>query len=172
MPQWLDSPATFRFLHSGGSDPKYPITEGINYPDGLALDSAGDLGVTNAYGGNERIGARSAFITPVSGDHSAASNPLTDGNGPGDPVFGPSGELYVASGQEILVLAKDGERVVRTIRKGLASPTGLTFDGNGILYVANPANSTITEYVPGSVDVLRTIPGVKAYPYAIAFGPS
>ena len=155
----------------GNSDPKYQITQGINYPDGLALDAAGDLYVTNAYGGNQTHWGSISIYRSGRQRPFRRIKPVTHGKGPGDPVLGPSGELYVASGQEILVLAPGSEKVVRTIRKGLAFPTALTFDGNGILYVANPANSTITEYAPGSVDVLRTIPGVKAYPYAIAFGP-
>jgi sugar lactone lactonase YvrE len=155
----------------GASDPKYQITQGINYPDGLVLDAAGDLYVTNAYGGNQTHWGSISIYRPGKQRPFRRIKPVTHGKGPGDPVLGPSGELYVASGQEILVFAPASEKVVRTIRKGLAFPTSLTFDSNGILYVANPANSTITEYAPGSVDVLRTIPGVKAYPHALAFGP-
>ena len=71
-----------------------------------------------------------------------------------------------------MVFAPGSEKAAPTIRKGLDFPTSLDkFDSNGILYVVNQQSSTITEYAPGSVDVLRTIPGVKAYPYALAFGP-
>jgi sugar lactone lactonase YvrE len=156
----------------GDSDPKYQITQGIDYPDGLALDAAGDLYVTNAYGGNgRRWGSISIYRTGKERPFRQIK-PITNNHGPGDPVLGPSGELYFVSGQEILVLAHGSDKVVRKIRKGLAFPTALTFDGNGILYAVNPPSNTITEYAPGSVDVLRTIPGVKAaYPHALAFGP-
>jgi sugar lactone lactonase YvrE len=153
------------------SDPKYQITQGIDYPEGLALDAAGDLYVTNGYGGGGKHWGSVSIYHSGKQRPFRRIKPLTHGNGPGDPVLGPSSELYVVAGQEILVFAPGGDKVVRRIRKGLAFPTALTFDGSGILYVANPANSTITEYAPGSVDVLRTIPGVKAYPYAIALGP-
>jgi len=155
----------------GGSDPKYQIAHGINYPDGLALDAAGDLYVTNAYGGNQTHWGSISIYRSGKQRPFRRIRPLTRGHGPGDPALGPSGELYVSSGQKILVFAPGGEKVVRTIRKGLDFPTSLTFDSNGILYVVNPQSSTITEYAPGSVDVLRTIPGVKAYPHALAFGP-
>ena len=156
----------------GDSDPRYQITQGINYPDGLAFDAAGDLYVANAYGGNQMHWGSISVYRSGRQRPFRRIRPLTHGDGPGDPVLGPSGKLYVVSGQKILVFAPGGEKVVRTIRKGLASPTALTFDGNGILYVVNPPSNTITEYAPGSVDVLRTIPGVTAaYPHALAFGP-
>jgi DNA-binding beta-propeller fold protein YncE len=47
----------------------------------------------------------------------------------------------------------------------------LVFGSDGYLFVANDANSTVTEYAPGKNVVVRTISqGVNA-PFDLAFGP-
>ena len=97
--------------------------------------------------------------------------PLTHGNVPVDPVLGPPANSTSSLAKRFWSSHRAARKSSRTIRKGLDFPTSLTFDSNCILYIVNQQSSTITEYAPRSVDVLRTIPRVKAYPYSLAFGP-
>jgi serine/threonine-protein kinase len=156
----------------GSSDPKYQITDGVNYPDGVVFDASGNLYVSNAYGGNSRHwGSISVY-------HPGAIHPfrrLTSGlhNGPGQPTFAPSGDLYVVSGNEILGYGPTGEKPILIIHDR-QSPTSPLFDPRGDLYVANrreSIHSSVTQYAPDSDSVLRTITGVRAYPASMVFGP-
>jgi hypothetical protein len=107
-------------------------------------------------------------VTDVPGCAGAPNNPGTVGC---DPVptgieQGPDGRIYVSTlGAEVpgagrvYVLSRKGE-VVRVI-DGLTSPTGLTVDGNGVVYVSNvvegaPAGPPGPEFDPATVgDVTR-----------------
>ncbi|HLY04008.1 MAG TPA: hypothetical protein VKR56_16100 [Candidatus Cybelea sp.] len=168
-------PGAVSVFPPGSSDPKYMITDGINYPDGLLFDSSGNLWVSNAYGGNGRRWGSISAYRPGAMHPFRQIRPLDGGHGPGDPLLGPSGDLYVVSGNEILAFAPAGnDKPVRIIRQGLRFPTSPVFDSDGNLYAANPAasnRSTVTEYAPGSDKVNRTYPPAKAYPESIVFGP-
>jgi serine/threonine-protein kinase len=63
--------------------------------------------------------------------------------------------LYVADYTESIVLiyrqGKTGSGPIGDIVKGISNPEGVAVDKNGMLYVANNGNNTVTEYPPGSI---------------------
>lgn len=63
-------------------------------------------------------------------------------------AFDRSGNLYVASGNEILKYTPNGAESVFA-NNGLNVPTGLAFDAAGNLYAANSGNGTIEKFTIG-----------------------
>jgi hypothetical protein len=108
-------------------------------------------------------------VTDVPGCAGAPNNPGTVGCDPVPTgiVQGPDGRIYVSTlGAEVpgagrvYVLSRKGE-VVRVI-DGLTSPTGLTVDGNGNVYVSNvvegaPEGPPAPDFDPASIGEVTRI---------------
>jgi len=163
-------PGQVSIFAPGALKPGRVITDGIDYPEGLAFDSAGNLYVTNARGGDGKTWG-SVSVYRAGGNHPLRKIKWGLHNGPTNPLFGPLGNLYVISGDEVLVYPPNGHGKPQAIRDGIRSPDALAFDGSGVLYVANDGNSTVTEYEPGSGVPFRTIPAARAYPAALIVAP-
>ncbi|HET6276149.1 MAG TPA: SMP-30/gluconolactonase/LRE family protein [Candidatus Cybelea sp.] len=158
----------------GASVPSRTIVRGIDDPEGLAIDRSGNLFVTNARGAG--AGKRWGSVTVYPPGRDAPSRTITrgftGGDGPSNPVIGPSGELCVVDWPKIVIYPHGGSVPIVTIDRGLHAPTSPIFDRNGNLYVANQNGSTIVEYAAGTNNIVRTIPAVKAYPDALIFAPN
>src|SRR5439155_1294535 len=138
------------------------------YAPGAALDSAGNLYVTNRSGASITVypPAATGNMPPartISGTNTELTFPL------GVALDG-TGNLYVTNlvVNSILVFpagATDNVPPLRTIsgtNTGLSSPTGVVLDNAGNLYVTNNNVNSITVYPPGAsgnVPPSRTISG-------------
>jgi sugar lactone lactonase YvrE/subtilisin-like proprotein convertase family protein len=126
---------------------------GLSFPEGLALDGAGNLYVANR--GNNTI----MKFTP-GGVGSLFANTGLDG--PQGLAFDSAGNLYVAniSGNTIMKFTPGG---VGSLFATVRVPSGLAFDTAGNLFATTGAfsgpGSQITKYTPSGVGSLFAIPG-------------
>ncbi|HEV2690264.1 MAG TPA: hypothetical protein VGV35_17020, partial [Bryobacteraceae bacterium] len=82
--------------------------------------------------------------------------------------------VYVASQTDGTVTAYDTAGTIQTqIAAGLNTPTGLTVDGAGNLYIGDFGNSVIRKYAvsTGTLSAFATLPGGSG-PFGIAFDPA
>lgn len=117
---------------------------GLNTPNGLAFDSAGDLFVAN-----EGSGTIDEFIN---NGGVLSSTPVLYASGLDDPfdlAFGPGGLLFASEygNGDIAEISSSG--TVSTYATGLAGPEGLAFGTGLVLYVANHNGGSITSISAG-----------------------
>jgi sugar lactone lactonase YvrE len=150
---------TIEKFTSGGGGSIF-ANAGLDHPQGLAFDSAGNLYAANAVGGGtvEKFtpgGVGSLFATGLSYPTSLA--------------FGSAGNLYAASyGSgtiEKFTPGGVGSLFANTIPG--AGPAGLAFDSAGNLYVANSSGNTIEKFI-GGVGSVFAITGLSG-PDHLAF---
>ena len=155
----------------------------LNVPDGIALDSAGNLYIADT--ANNRIlyyPAGSATATRVYGQGgSFTSNTANNGGISANSLSGPlglaldsSGNLYATdfSNNRVLyypagsttatrVYGQGGSFTSNTVNNGgvsansLNSPIGLALDSSGNLYIADNANFRVLYYAAGSTTATR-----------------
>ena len=138
-------------------------SKGLNTPDGLTFDSAGNLYIANFHG--ETI----SKVTP-----GGTVTTFADVNSPNSPVFGPNGDLYVCDKYDGTIVEITPAGVVSTFvdnTHGLSYPIALAFDDSGNLYVDSQNNSTIYKVTAaGSVSVFAS-GGLINSPTDMVFGP-
>lgn len=107
----------------------------------------------------------------VSGNIVVPAVPRNMGPGYMAPVL-PKTILYVADIQHNqVVLFNPSTKAltqVGSITSGMNAPSGVAIDTNGVLYVANLGNNTVTEYKHGATTPFFTITGSLSSPYGIA----
>ncbi len=144
------------FGHSVTADTVTTIASGLDNPDGLAFDPAGNLYIANLYAGTVSVLPKSGgtlFGQSVSADTVATI--ASTGDTAAGLAFDPAGNLYVADeeGGTVSVLPKtsgtlSGHSVtadtLATIVSGLNGPAGLAFDQAGNLYIAIIGDGTIS----------------------------
>jgi hypothetical protein len=128
-----------------------PSGAGLNSPNGLALDSVGNLYAADT------VFNRIVKVTPGG----AVSTFATGMNFPVGLAFDPTGSLYVANRDNNAIskitFSSPGVLAnVSTFATGIGSPSGLTFDASGNLYVASLASSNIRKLTFSSPGVLGT----------------
>jgi len=123
---------------------------GLNGPDGFALDGEQNLFVANWGGG---AGTTVLKITPgvvVSTCDSTADAP--DGL-----VFDQSGNLYVSNYNSGIIHKITPAGVKSVFATGLINPSALAFDTAGNLYVSNFGSTTVSKITPaGAVSTYAT----------------
>jgi 6-phosphogluconolactonase (cycloisomerase 2 family) len=138
---------------------------------GVALDSTGNLYVSNEYG-NITVYAPGASdnVAPIRTIHTSGWAYTGEGLDSFGMVLDSAGNLYVSNDNfnSITVYAPDATgnatplRTIRGPSTGLFYPEGVALDSAGNLYVANFEGNTITVYAPGAtgdVAPIRSISG-------------
>jgi fibronectin type 3 domain-containing protein len=157
---------------SGSAPPIATISgsdTGTGGPVGIALDSAGDVYVSNFYESNtvnEYPPEESGNVAPIA----TISGSKTGLHVPAGMAFDGAGDLYVANFNNNTITkygpgASGNVAPISTLSgssTGLDEPGFIALDASGDLYVANYDSSTVTEYGPGAtgdVAPISTISG-------------
>jgi sugar lactone lactonase YvrE len=136
-----------------------PFASGLDYPFGLAFNSAGALFEADLYSGNiyefTPGGVKSTFASGLSGPEGLA--------------FNSTGDLFVANQGSGIITAITPGGVKSTFASGLNGPDGLVFNNVGDLFVANQGSGLITAITPGGVK--STFASGLETPVGLAFQP-
>ncbi len=143
----------YKFTPNGASS---TFASGLDGPEGLAFDSAGNLFVTSFLGNIYKFTPSGARTTFASG--------LNDAMG---LAFDGAGNLFVADEGSGNIYKFKPNAGRSTFASGLSSPRSLTFDIMGNLYVADVTGGSIYKFDPNGVR--STFASGLSYPYALAF---
>ena len=146
------SPETTLNVTAGGA--------GLNLPQGLALDAAGDVFVADT--GNNRV-----VEVPAGG---AVPTLLGAGlNQPSSVAVDGAGNLYISdTGNSRVVMVPDEKGALNSADmstvsiSGLVSPSGLAIDGSGDLYVADASNGNVVEIPAGGGASISVASGLNS----------
>jgi len=164
----------------------------LDLPISIALDSGGNIYVSNGFGGPNQRGSVTVYRAGSSGDAvpiNVVTSNFTGINDASGIAVDSSGNIYVANrfvgnagsidiypagsyatGPPIATIAGDNTE--------LSNPIGVALDSNGNIYVLNGVDNAITEYPAGSNgDVtpnatLNIDQGGKSFPIGMAVGGS
>ena len=128
------------------------ITKGINTAAYCAIDSNGNLWVTNIGGPNV-----TEYLYGSKRPHTVITQSVPH---PVGIAIDRSGNLYVANrltSSNVVVYAPGSKTPSRTITDGITSPVAIAVDANGVLYVANVTEANVEEYQPGRYHPFKTI---------------
>jgi uncharacterized protein (TIGR03437 family) len=158
----------------------------LNYPAGVAVDSAGNLYIADTYNSRVRKVSNGVITTVAGGGSSFGDNgPATSAQlSVGGIALDSAGNLYIAdyynhrvrkvSNGVITTLAGDGvpgftgDNGLATSAQ-LASPSGVAVDSAGNLYIADEGNNRIRKVTNG---VITTVAGNGTYGYSGDGGPA
>jgi sugar lactone lactonase YvrE len=127
------------------------IAQGVNVPQSLALDSAGNLYVANA-----GVNPNRPSVTVYAPNSTKLLRKITQGlTAPARMAIDATGDLFVENGySQILEYAPGSTKLLRTITDAIASPQGIVVDPSGTLYVANDeqfqSRGWVSVYLSGS----------------------
>lgn len=140
---------------AGQTAPFQEITQGLNLAAFCAIDSGGNLWVTNVASPN---------VTEYPKGSTSPSTIITDGiTYPEGIAFNAKGDMYVANliesggGSNVQVYRRGASSPTMTITNGVTEPCGIVVDAKGTLYVTNLRFNTVTEYLAGKKSPYQTI---------------
>ena len=117
------------------------IRTDVEEPWGLAINSSGDLFVTNGYNGTVTEYAPPYTSAPIATIFSAGATVGLAVNS--------SDDLFVANNNTVTEYAPPYTHApIATISTDVSSPWGLALDSSGDLFVSNSGANTVTEYAP------------------------
>jgi sugar lactone lactonase YvrE len=145
-------------------DPGPAIWAELNYPMGLAVDTAGNLYIADTQNNRVRKVDRDGVITTVAG--TGAQGYSSDGpavsaelNQPTDVAVDSAGNIYIADNQNFCIRRVDADGVITTVAGNgtqgyggdggpatgaeLDYPTGVAVDSFGALYITDARNNRI-----------------------------
>ncbi len=135
----------------------------FDYPVGITIDNAGNLYVTEGYGSKIRKVTLNGVVTTIAGSNTRETRATVDGTGSGASFNYPWG-ITVGSDENLYVTELYGHKIRKVTPEGVVttlagansgfddgngiaakfgSPSGITSDNNGNLYVADPDNYRI-----------------------------
>jgi hypothetical protein len=155
----------------GAKTPSQIITNGLDFPWSIALDSTGNLYVSNRLGGSQYCGDVQVYA-PNASSPSYEIPPTDTACDWFQMLQGPDGNMYAITdgyrnGGGVLVYAPGQTTPLRTITAGLEDPEQMAFDAAGNLYVENEIIG-IAIYGPGQTSELRKITNGIDYPMGLA----
>jgi hypothetical protein len=160
-----DANTVFR-ISSNGTATAF-LTTGLNKPTGIAFDSAG-----NAYVASFASGTGDGTIKqfPVGGGMPV--DYATGLNGPTGLAFDSNGVLYAAIANDdrvVKIITPSNVATFATLPTG-AKPQALAFDpADGLLYVANKGNNTISKVTAGGMVSVPPFSNDVTAPSGVAF---
>jgi sugar lactone lactonase YvrE len=146
------------------------ITDGINFPAFCAIDSSGNLWVTNVGG------PVTEYLKGSTVPHFTLTNGLTNPDGlaidhSGNVYVGNLNAPYAQSNVQVYPPGKTSPS--RTITDGIRWPVGIGVDAQGTLYVTNDVPPcSIEEYPAGKSHPYQTISKDIDDPTAVTFEPA
>jgi DNA-binding beta-propeller fold protein YncE len=147
---------------AGRSRPTRIIRKGLGELAFCAIDSAGNLWVTELYvfRYKRRSGPSLAEYKP--GSRKPATIIMKGLSYPVGIAIDQLGNIYVAnrigsSSGNVVVYAPGKKVPFRSITDGVTSPVGIAVDANGTLYVANDFQNTVAEFKTGASEPYQTI---------------
>ncbi len=154
---------------AGKMKPSKKITKGINTPAFCAIDSKGNLWVTNIYGANV-----TEYLNGSTKPHTVITKGIISPDG---IAIDHSGNMYVSnhptpSSGNVLVYSPGSKSPSRTITDGVTTPIGLTVDANGTLYVTNSEANNVEEYRSDRNHPYQTITDAMSQPVAVTVNKS
>jgi streptogramin lyase len=153
----------------GSTSPKTTISQGVDGPTFCAIDSHGNLWVTNR--GSVNV---TEYLQGSSVPNKVITNGLTY---PLGIAIDHAGTMYVAnhdgsSDANVQVYRRGQTSPSRTITTGVKWPDGIGVDAAGTLYVTNIIPGNLKEYHPGSSKPYHAITQEMNGPIAITFSPN
>jgi sugar lactone lactonase YvrE len=152
---------------AGKTKPSKVITKGTDNPGYCAIDSQGNLWVTNPYGPDV-----TEYLRGSTKPHTVITKGLTY---PVGLAIDQSGNIYVGNGgyngfgpYSILVYASGKKSPSRTITDGVTAPNGIAADAQDTLYVANHIANNVEKYRSGQNHPYQTITDGLNRPTGIA----
>src|ERR1700756_3803981 len=151
-----------------GSDGMAATLVGLNNPDGIAVDAAGNLYIADTYNSCVRKVNTAGIITTIAGSgtagYSGDGGPATGAalNGPVGLAFDAAGNLYICDSGNSVVRMINSSGYISTFAGGAGGlgdgglannggfyfPAHINFDALGNLYVADTYNSRIRKITP------------------------
>jgi len=136
---------------------------GLNGPDGFALDSAQNLYAANWGGG---AGTTVLKITP----DTLVSTFDSTSNAPDGLIFDASGNLYISNYNSGIIHKISPEGIKTQFASGLINPSALALDDAGNLYVSNYGSTTVSRITPDGT--VSTFASGFSGPLGLVFDPS
>jgi len=138
---------------AGKTKPSKIIKKGMSNPAFCAIDSRGNLWVTNLFGSNV-----TEYLKGSTKPYTVITKGLIYPTG---IAIDHSGNMYVSNGSygpySVVVYSPGSKSPSRTITDGVTAPVGITVDADGTLYVANEAQNNVEEYRSGQNQPYQTI---------------
>ena len=133
------------------------VGTGLNYPYGIAVDSAGDVFVADLY--NVQV----VEFTPSG---AAITVPASGLNGPTGVAVDGAGDVFIADpgNSQVLEVTPSG---VQTIPLNSCYPTGVAVDGAGDVFIADPCAVQVVKITPSGVGAPVPATGL-IYPWGVA----
>ncbi len=138
-----------------------PFTD-LNQPEGVAVDTAGTVYVTNTY--NHRV------VKLAAGASSPVELPFTGLNRPSAVAVDAAGTVYVTDedNHRVLKLAAGASSPVELPFPGLNKPEGVAVDDTGTVYVTDPENHRVLKLATGATSPIELPFTGLDYPYGVA----